>query len=169
MKKYTSTVARPGKSVATASLDEMYDHFKVNAIGSLVLYQATKPLLDKSSNAKLVFISTAAASIGIQAAFPFNNTPYSVSKAALNTIGARLAFEEKNKIVVLMLHPGLVYTDMVKNFDAGPEAQAMFAEMGLKPISPQESADNILKIVTSAKHEDTGNFIDTGNGNILPW
>ncbi|UZJ53738.1 hypothetical protein CBS101457_003058 [Exobasidium rhododendri] len=163
-------ISRPAKSVAEVDIEEMNAHFKVNTLGPLVLYQATKQLLEKSKNPKVIFISTMAASVAIQASFPFNNTPYSVSKAGLNTIGAKLAYEEKDKMIVLMLHPGVVNTDMVdEQAWKDVDLVTLMKEAGIKMISTQESADQILKIVTEAKHEDSGKFLDSSNNSIIPW
>jgi norsolorinic acid ketoreductase len=161
-------VCRIAKSVAEVTVEEVLDHFQVNTIGPLALYQSTRALLSKSNNAKFIFISTVAASIDVQAHYPFNNTPYSVSKAALNTIGARLAVEEKDNMIVLMLHPGVVDTDMMKNVLEVMKVDN-YSDLGVAIMTEEESAKNILRSVDAATHQDSGKFIDVTTGNVLSW
>lgn len=151
-------------------LKEVLEHFQVNSIGSLALYQATRRLLEKSSIPKFVFISSPAGSIGIQATFPFNGTPYNVSKAAVNTIAARLAFEEKDKLIVVLLSPGLVETDMVNAPNvAGLDLIKMVKDIGLPVLTTKQSADYVLNTVHTATPESSGKFIDATTGGEIPW
>ena len=52
------------------SLSDIREHFEVNTIGPLILYQATRNLLKKSSDPKFIVISTSAGSIAIQDHMP---------------------------------------------------------------------------------------------------
>jgi norsolorinic acid ketoreductase len=162
-----SSVARIGQSVADISVEEMLDHFQTNTIGPLVLYQRTKPLLAKSSNAKFAVISSAAASVSIQANFPYNHTSYSVSKGALNIIGARLAVEEKDKTIILMLHPGAVHTDMWQSLLVALDVP--FVDLGFPMLTAEESAAFVLKTIDDATHADSGRFINATTGDTIPW
>jgi len=66
---------------------EVSSTFQINALGPLVLFQAFRPLLEKSQNPKWVSISSAAGSIGSMGAFGSHIAPaYCISKAALNWI-----------------------------------------------------------------------------------
>lgn len=164
------SVAQLQKSVAEVPVEDMLTHYKVNVIGSLVLYQATKMLLQKSSNPKFIFMSSVAGSVGIQAQFPFNNTPYSISKAAVNIIGTRLAFEERGKIIVLLLHPGVVETGMIEESrERGLDMEQTLKELGVQLLTTKESAQYLLKHIDDATHEDSGKFIDVTTGDIVPW
>lgn len=155
-------VARITKSIAEMPAQEVLDHFTINTIGPLALYQAVKPLLEKSSNPKILFMTSIAASIGIQAKLPFNGTPYNVSKTSLNIIGSRLAIEEKGKLIVLLVHPGTVKTDMLDHFiDSG-------VNMG-PTQSIQECTENILKLLVKATYEDSGRFINAATGDDIPF
>lgn len=107
-------------------------------------------------------MSSVGGSIEIQASLPFNGTPYNISKSSLNTIASRLAFEEKDKLIVLIVHPGTIDTEMVNhliesNIDVGPIQ------------SVQEGTQNIVKLLDEATHEDSGRFIDASTGTTLPW
>lgn len=80
-------VSPPVDPLETVELEDMSITFKINALGPLALFQASKDLLEKSSNPKWVSVSSAAGSIGAMEAFGAYIAPaYSVSKAALNWI-----------------------------------------------------------------------------------
>jgi norsolorinic acid ketoreductase len=59
----------------------MQEHFLVNAIGPVLLFQAVLPLLSKARNPKFVVMSSSAGTIADTEKRPFPNTAY---KAALN-------------------------------------------------------------------------------------
>ena len=81
----------------------MRDHFNVNAISVLLLYQATKPLLRPGG--KFVAISSTSGSILDVAARPSSNIAYGASKAALNYIIRKIYFQDKD-LVTFSVHPG---------------------------------------------------------------
>jgi NAD(P)-dependent dehydrogenase (short-subunit alcohol dehydrogenase family) len=63
------------------------DVFTVNALGPLALYQAVKPLLEKSHAPKWVSVSSAAGSIGRLELHKAHIAPaYGIAKAGLNWI-----------------------------------------------------------------------------------
>jgi norsolorinic acid ketoreductase len=161
-------VSQPAESIAKVPLESVLEHFKINTLGPLALYQSTKALLAKSNNAKFVFITSLAASVDIQANFPFSNTAYSASKAAINIIGARLAVEEKDKISVLMLHPGAVDTDLLKEF-LDHMGLKDYSEFGMPVLTVEESAKCVLTSVDGASAQNSGKFIDASTGDVIPW
>ncbi|KAG9020201.1 hypothetical protein FRB95_004935 [Tulasnella sp. JGI-2019a] len=57
-------------SALTVSLEQVNDHYQVNTVGPLVLFQAVGPLLLKSANPKWVLISTGAASLAVPFPLP---------------------------------------------------------------------------------------------------
>ena len=87
------------------SLDETVRHNQINFIAPLALFQATLPLLERSTKPKFVGISTAIASIGKMGDIPFPATAYGSSKAALNYF-LRKAHFENEKLIVYPLNPG---------------------------------------------------------------
>lgn len=79
---------------------------------------------------------------------------YCSSKAALNMVTRGLAADlSPNGITVVTIHPGWVRSDM-----GGSSA----------PLSLEESATAILKIVGRIGLEDSGQFINY-DGRIHPW
>lgn len=105
------------------SVQEVAEHFETNALGPLLLFQATRPLLaagitgadvdidaDADGNVrerqpKFVAISSIVSSITNVGMFQLPNTPYGSSKAALNFILRKIHYENPN-LTVLALHPG---------------------------------------------------------------
>lgn len=69
------------------SPDIVTDVFTVNALGPLALYQAVKPLLEKSQAPKWVSVTSAAGSIGRLEVYRAHIAPaYGIAKAGLNWI-----------------------------------------------------------------------------------
>lgn len=91
--------------VKDTPIQEMRDHFEVNTIGVLVLFQAIYALLTASPDPIFVAISTGTASIGDMGSLPIPSTPYSISKTALNFLVRKIHFENPN-ITAFSLSPG---------------------------------------------------------------
>ncbi|KAG8979572.1 hypothetical protein FRB94_011593 [Tulasnella sp. JGI-2019a] len=145
-------------SALEVSLEQMNDHYNVNTLGPLILFQAVGPLLLKSPAPKWVLISTAAASLG--APFPMQNSAYGASKAAANFISAKIHQENKN-LTVLTISPGWVQTEMGNQ---GAVANGMEAA----PVTISDSVAGILKTVLRATREESGKFWDH-EGNQIVW
>ena len=92
-------------AVADARPQDLLDHFAVNVLGPLALFQAVRPLLLRSPNPKFVTMSSSAGSIGAMEACPFPNAAYGTSKAALNYITRKMHFEEE-RVCALAMDPG---------------------------------------------------------------
>jgi NAD(P)-dependent dehydrogenase (short-subunit alcohol dehydrogenase family) len=86
---------------------------------------------------------------------------YRASKAALNQLikTASIELKVKNKkAICVSIHPGTVTSKLSKPFQ----------KSDLKIQLPNESAKNILKVVSNLKPEDTGTFFNW-NGEKIPW
>jgi norsolorinic acid ketoreductase len=84
---------------------EFRSHFDINTLGTVTLFQATWPLLEKSSDPKFVYISTVVGSIGEVEKWPLDGVVYGASKAAMNYIVRKIHVEHQN-LTVFPLHPG---------------------------------------------------------------
>ena len=79
---------------------------------------------------------------------------YRMSKAALNAASVSLAYDLADAgIIVAILHPGFVQTDMVG---------------GAGHITPDESAQALIQQIDDYQLANTGQFRHS-NGETLPW
>ena len=139
----------------------MLQEYSVNALGPLSVYNATVDLMSRSSKKTFAIISSQAAS-SAHMHIPFRNDGYAASKAAANAIGLRL-HNARPDIHVLLLHPGLVETEMASSA-VSPEQMKEFGA-----ISTQQSADLIGNTIEAATAKDAGRFIDVTTGQDLPF
>lgn len=150
---------------ASISLDTFTDHFDVNTLGPIKLYQAVFPYWTKAHDGvtkKFAFVSSGAGSFALQAKNPFLTYGYGLSKAALNFFVAEIARENAdNSRVVVSIHPGLVSTDM---------GSVAIDKLSLQDwsITPQESGDAIAKLLAELTPEKNGQFFNY-DGTNLEW
>jgi norsolorinic acid ketoreductase len=92
--------------VEEAQTSDLLGHFRVNAIGAVVLFQAVLPLLKQSQKAaKFIAMSTSAGTIGGQDDIPVANAAYGPSKAALNWLVKKIHLENED-LIAFPIHPG---------------------------------------------------------------
>jgi NAD(P)-dependent dehydrogenase (short-subunit alcohol dehydrogenase family) len=65
----------------------------VNVVGTLILFQATYPLLAASPHPKFIPVSSGAGSLDLTARVPLQVTAYGASKAAENYLARKIHFE----------------------------------------------------------------------------
>ncbi len=92
------------------SVDEatLQQTFQTNVIGPMLLSQQLIPLLQKSSQGRIVNVSSF---LGALSRMGGNYTAYRVSKAAINAFTLHLSMEYPD-LVITSCHPGHVQTDM---------------------------------------------------------
>jgi NAD(P)-dependent dehydrogenase (short-subunit alcohol dehydrogenase family) len=131
---------------------DLRSQFEVNALGPLRVTEALLPCLGPGS--KVGIITSRVGSIT-------DNTSgglygYRMSKAAANMAGVSLARDLKRRgIAVILLHPGMVRTELTKGV-AG------------EFIEPEEAARGLLARIDELTLESTGSFRHA-NGDFLPW
>lgn len=124
---------------------------QVNTLAPLRVVHALLPALRRSAAAKIVTISS---QMGIMAHQKSDRIAYRASKAAVNKVMQGLATDlEPEGIVVMMMHPGWVRSDM-----GGQGAD----------ISVEESATGLVKVIDDLSLETTGSF-KAWDGQTLPW
>ena len=126
---------------------------RINVGGPIELTRSLLPLLRKGTDPFVINISSQLASMQV-AATKGRDTPYCVSKAALNMWSVKTAAKLRPEgIGVAMMHPGWVRTDMG---GAGGN------------MSVFESASGIVATLNKLTFADTGRFI-RWDGSDHPW
>ncbi|EIN06063.1 NAD(P)-binding protein [Punctularia strigosozonata HHB-11173 SS5] len=143
------------------------EHFEVNVVGTLVLFQASLELLKASTRApKFVIISSGAGSITEGAQMSLGMLPYGVSKAAENYLARKLHFEhEQDGLIVFPLNPGATETDLAKGAFAGDEK----GMQGIGFKSADECATQLLSVIDRATRDEEGGQFVNFDGERRPW
>ncbi|MEM0982505.1 MAG: SDR family oxidoreductase [Planctomycetota bacterium] len=129
--------------------------FDVNAVGPVRVTRALLPRLRAGGHKKLVHITSVMGSLrSVDDANQKRSIAYRASKAALNMAALLLSNElEPEGIISAMLHPGWVQTDM-----GGGKA----------PLTTEQSAAGLVKVIDGLKPRDNGCFRDY-QGKKIPW
>lgn len=122
-----------------------------NCIGPVHVLEALLPNLHAGQHRKTIAITSGLGSIG--GGLGGGNYAYRTSKAALNMAMANAAAELRGRLIVAVISPGWVQTDMGGN-------QA--------PLPVQESVHGIRRVIDGLKPADSGSLFNY-DGNLLPW
>lgn len=148
------------KSLASnAPLDEVRAVWETNVFGVLAVYQAMLPLLRKSSDARIVNVSSGVGSLTMNSdpGFPyraFYGPVYPASKAALNAITLAMMNElESTGIKVNLVSPAFTKTNL--NGYAGTE-------------SVEDGSREVVRVALLGPDGPTGTFTLWENTTI-PW
>jgi NAD(P)-dependent dehydrogenase (short-subunit alcohol dehydrogenase family) len=138
--------------LANTDFDDIRKMYETNTLGPLRVTKYFFPLLERGHKKMIVNISSEAGGIG--GCWRTSEYGYAMSKAALNMQSKILQNYLKPKgFKILAIHPGWVRTDM-----GGPDAD----------ISPDESAEGIVKLAVKDWAPDEGIYFDY-QGIPLPW
>jgi len=137
-----------------------------NTVAPVQVGNAFLPLIRKSTEKKIVFITSELGSLQIAGHLPNLANVYSISKAALNMLARKWgATLKKEGITAVLIHPGWVRTEIGDGingwFHDRPQAIA-------GKLSTQESAEGTLKVMQEAKLEDATSFYKY-DGTSKPW
>ena len=138
------------ESLGQLDFDSIEQQFQVNALGAL---RVTDSLMGNlNDGAKVAIMTSRMGSIADNRSG--GRYGYRMSKAALNAAAKSLAIDLKpNGIAVVILHPGLVGTEMIG---------------GQGDIGPDEAARRIAARIDELTLSNTGTFWHA-NGEVLPW
>ena len=137
------------ESLGDLDYGTMLEQFEVNALGPLRVTETLLPRMGKGS--KIAIITSRMGSIADNGSGGYYG--YRMSKAAVNAAGVSLARDLADRgIAVLLLHPGMVATDMT----------------GRSGIPPAQSAGMLIARIDSLGLAETGSF-HHANGEPLPW
>ncbi|MDX1484591.1 MAG: SDR family oxidoreductase [Alphaproteobacteria bacterium] len=141
-----------GQRTGGIDFDAWEREFKVNAIGPIAVANAFMPHVERGQGRRMAFLSSTLGSIGGNTSGAY--TMYRSSKAALNAAARSLAIDTASRgIVVLILHPGWVKTDM-----GGPNAA----------IDAPTSVAGLRRLIARAGPAESGRFF-SWDGAELPW
>lgn len=142
------------------TFDEIQEQFNVNSLGPLRVIRAILPRLLNSQNStqnssKIAIISSDLGSIEHAETIYPGYYGYKMSKAAVNMMGKTLAFDLKEKnVLVALFHPGFVSTDMTSYKG---------------DITTEESVSGCRKIVEEELNVENSGSFWSWDGRILPW
>jgi NAD(P)-dependent dehydrogenase (short-subunit alcohol dehydrogenase family) len=126
----------------------------VNVIGPLKMSEAFIGNVAASEQKKIINIASGQGSITRNFGGQYF---YRASKSALNMVMRTLSIEMKKKgITVGLLSPGFVRTDFTEGLDLP------------MMISPEESAEAVVKLIDTYTLEDTGTYV-RNTGEPIPW
>ncbi|KJR86058.1 short chain dehydrogenase (AtsC) [Sporothrix schenckii 1099-18] len=143
---------------------DLIDHFRVNTIGAVHLFNAFMPLVLKGRAKKVIAISTGMSDpeMTLQADI-YQATSYAITKAALNMAIAKFSAVYREKGVLCMaICPGAVDTGSlnIETEEEGQLAMAMFGKFKQYspsfqgPARPEDSAKSVLALVKKATIDD---------------
>jgi NAD(P)-dependent dehydrogenase (short-subunit alcohol dehydrogenase family) len=158
---HNAGIARPA-GLGELDLAHMREEYEVNALGPLRVTRALLPGL--GAGAKIAVITSRAGSIGDNASGGLYG--YRMSKAAVNMAGVSLARDLAPRgIAVLLLHPGMVSTDMLATAFGG-----LTEAMRANPLvfEADEIAPQLLARIDELTLETSGRFLHR-DGQLLPW
>lgn len=145
----------PADALDTIDLSKLQTTFAVNTFGPLLLIQALLPNILDASNPKVAVMSSRMGSIADNSSG--GQYAYRSSKAAVNAIFKSLAVDLKPKgVAVVLLHPGIVKTNMTTEVESG---------MG---VEPAVAARDLWEVLKGKDLESSGRWWHR-NGEELPW
>ncbi|KAH7115004.1 putative aflatoxin biosynthesis ketoreductase nor-1 [Dendryphion nanum] len=147
--------------VLSATAAAVRDTMETNVIGVLGLFQATEPLLHKSSKPKFFTLSSNLGSLGIMEYAPGPWFTYGITKAALNYLTRKIHFENE-WLVSVALSPGWVQTDM-----GALAAKAVGMEAA--PLTVEQSVPGLVSVIDGATRDTTSGTFTSHDGQPVPW
>jgi norsolorinic acid ketoreductase len=147
-----------------ASAETISEHFEINSLAPILLYQATQQLLNASSQTpKFFFISSNIGSNALQDHYPLPVLAYGISKTALNYAASRIHREE-DRIVIVAMQPGWVQTTM-----GNSAAELAGMNPADVPVKLEDSVSGLMNVFDKAdKATYSGKFYDQ-NDTQQPW
>ncbi|KAH8647182.1 putative carbonyl reductase [Xylariales sp. PMI_506] len=155
--------------------EDLLEHFKVNTIGPIQLFNLITPLVLKGKAKKVIAISTGHADLDL-----INHEavaiagPYAISKAALNIAVAKFSAEYRDQGVLFMsISPGVVDTGNLTS-DSEERQQKLFAMVmnfqkaypnWTGPLTPEQSIKSVLSVIETATVETSAGTFVSHHGN----
>jgi NAD(P)-dependent dehydrogenase (short-subunit alcohol dehydrogenase family) len=142
-------------TLSTVTLSSLQRVFSVNAYGPILLTQALVPNILAAKHARVAVMSSRMGSISDNSSG--GAYAYRGSKAAVNALFKSLAMDLKEKgVAVILLHPGIVRTNMTTGLEA-PGA-----------VEPEPAAGELWRVLMGKGVESSGRWFHR-SGEELPW
>ncbi len=134
--------------------DDVRRQLEINTIGPLRTIEAVRGLLHDGS--KVGIVTSRVGSLADNSSGGMY--AYRISKAAANMVALNLHHDlSKRGISVLALHPGMVATDLTKDYPGDYDY-----------ITPDQAAEGLIADLDALTAETSGRF-QHSNGTFLPW
>ncbi|KIK51420.1 hypothetical protein GYMLUDRAFT_234133 [Collybiopsis luxurians FD-317 M1] len=148
--------------------EALREHFEVNVIGMVILFQAMLDILRASAHPKFIPITSGSGSLTAYIDLPMGYTCYGSSKAALNYVSRKIHFEN-DWLTCVPIAPGVVDTDMAAANSEMDKTGTISSVRNQLMISPEECATALIKLIQGATREkDGGEFINF-DGTKISW
>lgn len=155
--------------------DAFLEAFRANTLGPALLTQRLLPLVEAGGHRKIVFLGSAAGSIGLLQP-PANLYAYRASKAALHLLARNLALDLRPRgLIVGLVNPGLVDTrgllDLAPGDPGPPDLQHLvkLVRAGIVPlIRPAASVTGMRALIDTWTLDQSGVFLNY-DAQPLPW
>jgi len=145
--------------VSELKIADLQGHLTPNVFGVVWLYQATLPLLLKSTNPKWVTIGSSAGWLENQ--LPISNAAYATSKVAVHWLTKKMNGEE-DQLTAFVISPGWCQTDL------GNRGARAFG-MEQAPITVEESCSQMVHLINGATKESHGGKLWGHDGEQQTW
>lgn len=141
-------------SLGALNFEQAKREFDINALGPLRTVEACLTLLREGS--KVGIVTSRVGSLSDNSSG--GQYAYRLSKVAANMAGLNLHHDlSKQGIAVRMLHPGMVKTDLVKDYPGD-----------FNYITPAQAAAGLIARMDDLTLDSSGEFRHA-NGELLPW
>ncbi|KAF7941801.1 uncharacterized protein EAE97_006638 [Botrytis byssoidea] len=151
-------------TVADLKISDLKAHIEPNVYGCISIYQASRPLLQKSKNPIFSPMGSTAGAIANQ--IPIKNAAYGPSKAAVNWLTVRINAED-DWLNAIVMAPGWVATDLGYEGAKGLGFDDDFINQNL--ISTDISCDGMMKVYADSFKERHGGKMIMYDGSIGGW
>jgi NAD(P)-dependent dehydrogenase (short-subunit alcohol dehydrogenase family) len=140
-----------------ATAADLVETYTTNVVGPLLVVQSYLSLLQKSTQAKVINVSSFVGSNAHITTIPQVATSYGTSKAALNYLNTLLAHSFP-QILFLSISPGWVDTDMGNGTGGKPPTTIKDSVSGIRYYIEQKNAT-----------QNQGEFLDIMTGKSIPF
>ncbi|THV45522.1 hypothetical protein BGAL_0479g00080 [Botrytis galanthina] len=151
-------------TVADLNISDLKAHIEPNVYGCISIYQAARPLLQKSKNPIFTPMGSTAGAIANQ--IPIRNAAYGPSKAAVNWLTVRINAED-DWLNAFVMAPGWVATDLGYEGAQSLGFDDDFINQNL--ISTNVSCDGMMKVYADSSKERHGGKMVMYDGSIGGW